>query len=1001
MATALSHPAVGAKSSPDLSPVWVVVTFLATVFVTSSLWILLFIAVERPTSNLVSTLLNISVKPIVTSPLFYILLFRPLALRFIEHARFRVSGIMGVQRNQKEAVEIEINSAQTMHALDEVKTGLRQFSPLRLLLVLTITVFMSETMVMVALPMFPHMPGWMADLLDASLLVAMLMPAFYFFVYSPLADSVNNLERVNRAKQIQDVRLRSMLDNLPYLAWLKDAEGRYLAVNEPFAIASGKKSSAEVLGKSSVEVCPEWMLERYYEGDQEIMVSGKQSHVEILVHEHGQERWLEIFRNPVRDSQGKLLGISGFSRDITERKQAEGRLRLSAKIFESGHDAILVTDAEASIVSVNPAFTELTGYSEEDVIGQNPRILASGNHSKEFFAQMWNKLGKKGYWSGEVWNRKKNGELYMCWLSIRVLRDPAGNVTHYIGVTSDITEHRRAEEQLRLAAKVLESSHDSIIITDTSGAIILVNPAFTEITGYIEDDVIGKNPRLLNSGKQSREFYAEMWNSLLQNGYWNGEVWNRRKDGGMYAGRLSINALRDESGRVTHYVGVTSDITEYKMAHERVRHLAYYDQLTGLPNASMVRDRVNQLVSSAHRDHREFSLVFLDLDNFKNVNNSLGHHVGDLLLQTIAGRLRSAVREQDTVARFGGDEFVVLLPDVGVEGAERVARKIIGQVTNSYGIKLHKINMTTSMGISVFPKDGTDVDVLMKNAELALYRAKARGRNNYAFFTEEMNVLARERMQMETDLRHALLNEDLVLYYQPQISLATRELIGMEALVRWQHPQLGMIPPDQFIPIAEESDMIIELGEWAMHEACRQLREWQRHGLQTVPVAVNVSARQMKDEEFPDIVSSILRKTGVDPSFLELELTERAVMADMELTVETMNRVGELGVKFAVDDFGTGYSSLSYLRHLPLDKLKIDKSFVQDLATEESDREISNSVIQLAHNLQLSVVAEGVETQQQMAILLGQGCDGAQGYLFGRPMPPHEFAAFLHASRTA
>lgn len=908
---------------------------------------------------------------------------------------------MEARRNQMETAAIEVNGVQAMHAIDEVKTGLRQLSPLRVLLVLTTVVFLSETMVMVILPMFPHMSAWVADLLDASLLVALLMPAFYFFLYTPLVESVNNLERVNRVRQIQDARLRSMLDNLPYLAWLKDAEGRYLAVNEPFAIASGKKNSREVLGKTSVEACPDWMLERYYEGDQEIMASGKQSHVEMLVRERGEDRWLEIFRNPVRDSRGNLLGISGFSRDITERKQAEERLRLSAKIFESGHDAIFVTDAEANIISVNPAFAGQTGYSEEEVIGKNPRILASGNHSRDFFVQMWERLGKKGYWSGEVWNRKKNGELYMCWLSISVLHDLEGKVTHYIGVTSDITEYHRAEEQLRLSAKVLESSHDSIIITDTSGAIISVNPAFTEITGYSEEEVIGKNPRILNSGKQGQEFYAEMWSSLLQNGYWNGEVWNRRKDGGTYAGRLSINALRDESGRITHYVGVTSDITEYKMAHERVRHLAYYDQLTGLPNASMVRDRVNQLVSLAHRDHREFSLVFLDLDNFKNVNNSLGHHVGDLLLQTIAGRLRSAVREQDTVARFGGDEFMVVLPDEGAEGAERVARKIIGQITNSYGIELHKITMTTSMGISVFPKDGMDIDALMKNAELALYQAKARGRNNYAFFTEELNVLARERMQMETDLRHALLNEELMLYYQPQISLVTRQLVGMEALVRWPHPRLKMIPPDQFIPIAEESDMIVELGEWAMHEACRQLREWQRHGLRTVPVAVNVSTRQMKEEDFPDMVTSVLRKTGLDSHFLELELTERAVMSDMELTVETMNRVGRLGVKFAVDDFGTGYSSLAYLRHLPLDKLKIDKSFVQDLAADESDREISNTVIQLAHSLQLSVVAEGVETQQQMTILLDQGCDSAQGYLFGRPMPPHEFAAFLHAAQTS
>jgi diguanylate cyclase (GGDEF)-like protein/PAS domain S-box-containing protein len=756
-------------------------------------------------------------------------------------------------------------------------TPRRHLSPLRLLLVLAAAVFVGETLVMVFLSILPPMPPPVADVLDASFLVLLLFPIFYFLMFRPVNQTVQRLASLDEMRRTNEARLRAMLDNLPYLAWLKDAEGHYLAVNEQFARASGEASPAEVVGKTAVEACPEWMLDRYYDDDQLVMASGKQRHAEMKVHERGQDRWLEVFRNPVLDSGGRVLGIAGFSRDITERRQAEEELRLTAKIFESSHDAIIITDAGSNIISVNPAFTEITGYSQEEAIGKNPRIL--------------------------------------------------------------------------------------------------------------------------NSGKQSKEFYAEMWRNLLEAGYWNGEVWNRRKDGGNYAGRLSINTLRDESGKATHYVGVTSDITEYKMAQERVRHLAYYDQLTGLPNGSLMRNRANHLISSSQRERREFSLLFIDLDNFKNVNDSLGHHVGDLLLQSIAGRLRSSVREMDTVARLGGDEFVVLLPDVGPDGAQRVARKIIGQVTNSYGIELYKIAMTTSVGISVFPRDGADVEALLKNAELALYQAKAKGKNDYAFFAEKMNVLAVERLQMENDLRYALLNEELMLYFQPQISLVTRRLVGAEALVRWPHPQLQMVPPDQFIPIAEESDIIIELGEWVMHEACRQLRQWQRQGLQIVPVAVNVSARQMKDQDFPETVSSVLRKTGLESYYLELELTERAVMADMDRTVEMMNRIGELGVKFAVDDFGTGYSSLAYLRHLPLDKLKIDKSFVQDIAVDESDREISNTVIQLAHGLQLSVVAEGVETQQQMAILLSQGCDTAQGYLFGKPMPPHEFAAYLHAAR--
>jgi len=849
------------NNSQGLTPGAVVLVFLATIVVTCSLWIFFFFILAHPTSDLASTLLGASVEPVVTSPLFYFLLFRPLALKAIEHARAKINGVA---------------SKNVTGEAGAKKGGV---APFRLLLILVATVFAVEALLMKGISLLPPMPEWVAALMDASLLVTLIFPVFYFLAYRPLTDNINNLAHANDERRANEASLRAMLDNLPSMAWLKNSEGRYLAVNEKFARACGKHDAAEVIGKTSVEVCPEWMIERFYEDDQEIMESGVQALNELKVVENGEERWLEIYRNPILDGQGGVLGITGYVRDITARK--------------------------------------------------------------------------------------------------------------------------KSEEQMRLTAKIFESSHDSIIITDTDGTIISVNPAFTQITGYTAEEVVGKNPRILNSGKQSREFYAAMWEDIKKIGYWNGEVWNRRKDGASYAGRLSISALRDETGKVTHYVGATSDITEFKLAQDRVRHLAYYDQLTGLPNGSLMRDRINQLISSSQRDRREFAVLFIDLDNFKHVNDSLGHHVGDLLLQTIAGRIRASVREMDTVARMGGDEFVVVLPDIGVEGAQHVARKIIGQVTNSFGIGLHKISMTTSIGIGVFPKDGGDIEFILKNAELALYQAKAKGKNDFAFFTEDMNVQAFERLRMENDLRHALLNEDLMLYYQPQVSMLTRKVVGMEALVRWPHPTLQMIPPDEFIPIAEESDLIIQLGEWAIHEACRQMRQWQRSGLQIIPVAVNVSAKHMKHVDFYDSVESAIRKTGLDPRYLELELTERAMMSDIDKSLEVMNRIGEMGVKFSVDDFGTGYSSLAYLKHLPLDKLKIDRSFVQDIAIDENDREISNTIIQLAHGLKLTVVAEGVETHQQMSILLGQGCDSAQGYLFSRPLPSYEVAAYLHAAQAA
>jgi diguanylate cyclase (GGDEF)-like protein/PAS domain S-box-containing protein len=763
--------------------------------------------------------------------------------------------------------------------ISAAKTDGRVMSPLRLLFVLAITVFSVETLIMVTLGALPPMPEIASTMLDASLLVTLIFPVFYFLVFRPLTLNILELARLEAVRRADEASLRAMLDNSPYRAWLKDAEGRFLAVNEQFAQSCGKQSVADVVGKTDIEIMPGLLAEKYRADDQIVMAMRQQKYAEEKIIDHGKEKWFGTFKTPILDDHGKVIGTTGFSRDITERK--------------------------------------------------------------------W------------------------------------------------------AEEQLRLTAKIFESSHDSIVITDTTGSIISANPAFAEITGYSAEEVIGKNPRILNSGRQGKEFYAEMWNSLQRIGYWNGEVWNRRKDGAGYAGRLSINALRDEAGKITHYIGVTSDITEYKAAQERIRNLAYFDQLTGLPNRSLLRDRVTQLMASAQRDKQEFSVLFIDLDNFKNVNDSLGHHAGDLLLQSVAERLRGSVREVDTVARLGGDEFVVVLPEVGVEGAQQVARKIIGQIANSYFIESHDLMVTTSMGISTFPKDALDMESLLKHADTALYRAKAKGKNDYAFFTEEMNTQAYERMTLENDLRRALLNDDLLLYYQPQIELSSGKVIGMEALLRWPHKEFGMIPPDQFIPIAEECGLIIELGEWVMHEACRQNRQWQLSGLPAIPVSVNVSSRQLRNVDLLDTVTSVLSHTRLDARYLELELTEHAVMDDVDAAIAVMKEIGGAGVGFAIDDFGTGYSSLAYLKRLPLDKVKIDQSFVHDLSVHGDDREIANAITQLAHSLRLTVVAEGVETKSQMDILLGQGCDSAQGYLFSRPLPPQEFAAFLRAAQTA
>ncbi|HEX5363012.1 MAG TPA: EAL domain-containing protein, partial [Gallionella sp.] len=558
---------------------------------------------------------------------------------------------------------------------------------------------------------------------------------------------------------------------------------------------------------------------------------------------------------------------------------------------------------------------------------------------------------------------------------------------------------RADADQLRLHAGIFKNSHDAITITDMNGNIEAVNPAFSTITGYSSDEVVGKNPRFLQSGRQTQAFYAAMWNSLLSNGFWTGEVWNRRKDGSFYAAWLSISALRNAAGKVEHYIGVTSDNTDYKEAQERIRKMAFYDQLTGLPNRSLLRDRVDRLFAQMRRGEKSFAIMFIDLDNFKRVNDSLGHHMGDLLLQEVAHRLGHCVREVDTVSRQGGDEFVVLLPECDSDCAQAIAGRILDALSRPHHLEGNELVATPSIGISMFPRDARDFETLSKHADTALYRVKGEGRAGFQFFMPEMNIAAHKQLTVENQLRKAVESGGFTLHYQPQIDREQGKIIGMEALIRWDDPVLGSVPPDEFIPITEENGLIVPIGTWVLHEACAQNMRWQAMGLPPVPVSVNVSAVQMRQPNFVQVVADALEQSGLKPELLELELTERVAMADVERSVQIMHQLNALGVGLFIDDFGTGYSSLAYLKRFPLKKLKIDKSFVRDLETNADDRTIANSIILLAHGLNLSVVAEGVENVAQLDILNEQGCDAVQGYYFSRALPADEFTEFFRQAQ--
>ena len=573
--------------------------------------------------------------------------------------------------------------------------------------------------------------------------------------------------------------------------------------------------------------------------------------------------------------------------------------------------------------------------------------------------------------------------------------DQIGQPIVAFGTIRDITRRKLTEENLRLAANVFEGSSEAILIADSEERIVSVNQAFTKATGYTLDEVKGKNPSILSSGQHDAEFYRVMWADINRDGFWQGEILERDKGGRIYPKWMSISTVKNESGVVTHYISISADISERKNAERDIQSLAYYDVLTRLPNRTLLHDRLGQLIATSHRDQHQFALLFLDLDRFKYVNDSMGHTVGDKLLQAVALRLQECVREGDTVARIGGDEFVVLLRETDADDAARVATKILLILATPYDIGDLQIATHASIGISIYPDNAHDIDTLIKYADVAMYRVKEEGRSNFQFYAPEMNFHADKLFSMEKDLRIALERNEFILHYQPQINLRYGRICGVEALIRWQHPEIGLITPSEFIPVAEETGQILPIGEWVLRTACEQLARWRKQGLPIFPIAVNLSTRQLRQPNLAKLVATVLAETGLGAHDLELEITEGLMMGETEAAITFLNQMQELGVHLSVDDFGTGYSSLSYLKRLPLDKLKIDQSFVRDITTDENDAVIVRSIIGLGHQLNLQVIAEGVETVEQMNFLRSRGCDEIQGYYFSYPLPSDELAVFV------
>lgn len=554
----------------------------------------------------------------------------------------------------------------------------------------------------------------------------------------------------------------------------------------------------------------------------------------------------------------------------------------------------------------------------------------------------------------------------------------------------------QAEKHLQFATAVFDNSYNSIMITDAEANIVAVNPAFSNMTGYAASDVIGKNPRILHSERQNAGFYQGLWNSLLENGYWQGELWNRHKDGKEYLKWLSISAIRDQNGVVTHYVGISDDITQTWENINKINFLASFDELTGLTNRHMATNRLEKEIAHAQYLGTRLAFMVLDLDNFKNMNESLGHSAGDTMLKTVAQRLLDCVSGGGFVSRQGGDEFFIILPDVGeLESVNDMAGEILNQVNKPFRVNGTEFFLSASIGIAIYPSDGSDADTLQKNAEMAMYSAKQAGRNTYRFFDEGMHAFMLEKLLIRNGLLHALDRGEFLLHYQPQICLESGRMTGAEALLRWRQTETGIVYPGSFIDIAEESGLIIPIGDWVLHEACRQAVAWHRAGWPGLKIAVNISALQFGRGDLDLIVANALTSSGLDPAFLELEVTESVLIHNTEKSLEAIQRLKRLGVKLSLDDFGTGFSSLNYLKRLPVDKLKIDRSFVRDIMTDKDDAAIVLSIISLAHTLQKKVIAEGVETREQIGFLRRHRCDEMQGYFFSHPLAADDFMRLL------
>jgi diguanylate cyclase (GGDEF)-like protein/PAS domain S-box-containing protein len=815
-----------------------------------------------------------------------------------------------------------------------------------------------------------------------------------------LVDDITQRKRSELALRKSGATYRSLFDNMMnglahYRMIFHDGvpvDYEFIAVNPAFEQTTGLR---DMVGRKVSEVIPGYAKDN----PDSLQIFGNVARTgEPARWEHylaALDKWFSF--SIYSPAPGEFVVVHD---DITERKRTDEALRESENrfrnIFNSANDGILLADAVTrKFIMSNPSAQHMMGYSEEELLQLAVDDIHPAVELPDVMAHFARRLSGESRTTNNVSVKRKDGSLFYADISASPIT--INGKLCLIGTFRDITERKQNEDALRQAATVFRNSHNGIIITDLQGNILAVNQSFVKHTDYAEAELLGKNPRILHSGRQGRDFYRKMWANILEAGFWQGEVWNRRKNGEVYPTWLAISAVRNDQGITTQYVGISSDLSQLKQSEAEREHLAHFDPLTDLPNRLLLQSHLAHALAQAQRHSTQLGVLYIDLDRFKNINDSMGYLIGDELLVNLTERLTMHMRSEDMLARLGGDEFLLVLEHINSpEDTAVVARSLLELLSQSFALPGgQEIFIGASIGISIFPNDGSNAEQMIQHADAAMHQAKKQGRNTYRFYTDALTRAAGEHLELENRLRHAIGANQLRVYFQPQVDIVTGHIVGAEALVRWQDPERGLIPPAHFIRLAEETGLIGAIGEWVLRETCLQGARWIEAGLPFLTLAVNLSPHQFMRGNIAELVSKVLAETGFPADRLELELTESALMEQEEDAVKMLHLLRAQDIRLAIDDFGTGYSSLSYLKRFPLDVLKIDKSFIDDIPFHQDDMEIATTIIAMGHILGFKVLAEGVETAEQLAFLKDKECDMYQGYLTSPPVPAEDFEKLL------